>query len=93
MIKRFLKWIIEKFYPDLLASEQDWIDGMIREPRFEMIRALVERAEETKSEGEHKHVYVLTALTAEARRNGRPASVKDTNFLIELALQFKKRGL
>lgn len=91
-MKRFLKWMIEKFYPDLLAG-QDWIDRMVREPRFATIRALVEHAEGTKSAGEHKHVYVLTALTSEARRNGRLYSVKDTNFLIELALQLKKRGL
>lgn len=92
-MRRFLKWIIKTFYPDLLESGRHWVDTMIVNPRFKIVRALVEHVEETKSEGQHKHVYVLTAMTSEARRNGTPASAKDINFMIELVLQMKKRGL
>lgn len=94
-VKRFVTWIIKTFYPDLIQSSRPphWVDEMAAGPQFERIRALIDEVDKTGSWGQHKQVYVLTAMTSEARRNGTPTSVKDINFLIELALQMKKRGL
>lgn len=93
MIKRFVTWIVKTFYPDLIAVDSTWIDETIRDPRFKTVQALLEHAEQTKSLGEYKHIYVLTALISDAVRNGRLESAQDINFMIELALQIKKRGL
>lgn len=96
MIKRFVEWIVRTFYPDLIAtepSEPTLIDQTVRDLRFKTVQTLVDHAEETKSQGEYKHIYVLTAMISDARRNGLPVSTSDINFMIELALQIKKRGL
>jgi len=89
-MKRFLEWLIRTYYPDLLKADT-WVDDIIRDTRFKVVDLLVNQAEETKSQGPYKHIYVATAVQAEARRNGRPAETKDINFMIELALQLKKR--
>lgn len=91
-MRRFLKWLIKTFYPDLLR-EDTWIEEMIRDTRFKVVDLLVDQAEETKSQGPYKHIYVATAVQAEARKNGRLIETKDINFMIELSLQLKKRTL
>jgi len=89
-MKRFLEWVLTTFYPELLRKDT-WVDEMIRGTRFKVVDLLVDQAEETKSQGPYKHIYVATAVQAEARKNGRPVETKDINFMIELALQLKKR--
>lgn len=92
-MKRFLKWLIKTFCPDLLKQEDPWIYEVVHSTRFKVIDLLVDQAEETKSQGPYKHIYVATAVQAEARKNGRLIETKDINFMIELALQLKKRRL
>ena len=80
---RLVVWVAKKQFPFLMEIEKLLISGLAGE-----VRTSFEKAEDTKSRGADKQVFVATAVRALYRKAGITEPLpRDVNLLIELIVR------
>jgi len=98
MIKRIILWFIHKYFPEyVLIPKQEFIirdkepndiGDMLDSILYDKVLSFARNIEGSRSLGDHKRVYVKTAIQAERRRLGLdPWPERDINLAIELAIR------
>lgn len=83
LMERLARWMESRYLPNEAQMRQD----LLAKPWYRVVQRKVEEAERTKSAGEHKRVYVETAVKAACARAGKqPPPQRDLNLAIELAV-------
>lgn len=81
---RLAHWMQDRYLPPEAAMRQD----LMAKSWYKLVHVKVIEAEATQSAGEHKRVYVDTAVKAYCRKiKCLPPSQQDLNLAIELAVR------